>query len=123
MKNIFIISLVLLVVSACQQKEAQTLSEQEKVNESKIIEVNNPNHENLKGCTKEAKVCPDGSTVGRNPQNSCKFDACPKKSTKPTAKMCTADVKQCPDGSYVSRDHYNNCEFKACPHSKKLPTK
>ncbi len=31
-----------------------------------------------KGCTKEAKICPDGkTTVGRNPLNNCEFDPCP----------------------------------------------
>jgi len=29
-------------------------------------------------CTLEAKICPDGSTVGRNPENkNCEFDPCP----------------------------------------------
>jgi len=28
-------------------------------------------------CTAEAKVCPDGSTVGRNPLLGCEFDPCP----------------------------------------------
>jgi len=30
------------------------------------------------GCTEEAKVCPDGSTVGRNPALNCEFDPCPE---------------------------------------------
>ncbi|MBN2066964.1 MAG: hypothetical protein JW744_00670 [Candidatus Diapherotrites archaeon] len=29
-------------------------------------------------CTEEAKVCPDGSTVGRNPALNCEFDPCPE---------------------------------------------
>jgi hypothetical protein len=29
-------------------------------------------------CTMEAKVCPDGSYVGRNPAKNCEFDPCPK---------------------------------------------
>ena len=28
-------------------------------------------------CTMDAKVCPDGSYVGRNPKLNCEFDACP----------------------------------------------
>ncbi len=28
-------------------------------------------------CTMEAKMCPDGSYVGRNAQNNCEFDPCP----------------------------------------------
>ncbi|MBI5389162.1 hypothetical protein HZB01_02155 [Candidatus Woesearchaeota archaeon] len=30
-----------------------------------------------KGCTLEAKICPDGSGVGRNSSNNCEFDPCP----------------------------------------------
>jgi hypothetical protein len=28
-------------------------------------------------CTEEAKVCPDGSIVGRNPNLNCEFNPCP----------------------------------------------
>ncbi|HWM43297.1 MAG TPA: hypothetical protein VNP36_12730 [Burkholderiales bacterium] len=28
-------------------------------------------------CTMEAKACPDGSYVGRNPQKNCEFKPCP----------------------------------------------
>jgi hypothetical protein len=31
-------------------------------------------------CTMEAKTCPDGSYVGRNPAKNCEFDLCPKSS-------------------------------------------
>lgn len=30
-----------------------------------------------KACTMEAKVCPDGSSVGRNGSRNCEFDPCP----------------------------------------------
>jgi hypothetical protein len=30
-----------------------------------------------KACTMEALQCPDGSYVGRNSSNDCKFDPCP----------------------------------------------
>lgn len=29
-------------------------------------------------CTEEARICPDGSAVGRNPENNCEFDPCPE---------------------------------------------
>ena len=29
-------------------------------------------------CTMEAKVCADGSYVGRNPAKNCEFNPCPK---------------------------------------------
>lgn len=28
-------------------------------------------------CTADAKICPDGSSVGRNPDNGCEFYDCP----------------------------------------------
>jgi len=60
-------------------------------------------------CTLEAKQCPDGSYVGRDPEKNCEFNECP------TIKACTDDAKLCPDGSSVGRDSANNCEFKDCP--------
>ncbi|MFH1234578.1 MAG: hypothetical protein V1493_03110 [Candidatus Diapherotrites archaeon] len=60
------------------------------------------------GCTAEAKICSDGSAVGRNPALNCEFDPCPGES-------CTEEAKICPDGSYVARDPNNKCEFTPCP--------
>ena len=57
------------------------------------------------GCTEEAKLCPDGSYVGRTGPN-CDFAPC-------TPKACTEEAKQCPDGSSVSRTG-PNCEFAPC---------
>jgi putative hemolysin len=31
----------------------------------------------IKACTEEAKICPDGTAVGRNGENNCEFDPCP----------------------------------------------
>jgi len=28
-------------------------------------------------CQADAKICPDGTTVARNPNNNCEFDPCP----------------------------------------------
>jgi len=36
-----------------------------------------PCPEELRGCTMEALLCSDGSSVGRNPENNCEFDPCP----------------------------------------------
>jgi len=60
-------------------------------------------------CTEEAKMCPDGSFVSRNPELGCRFDPCPE----PVA--CAADVKICEDGSSVSRNPALNCDFDPCP--------
>lgn len=61
-------------------------------------------------CPQDVKQCPDGSYVGRDPNNNCEFFDCPQEPV-----FCPQDVKQCPDGSYVGRDPNNNCEFFACP--------
>lgn len=61
------------------------------------------------GCTEEAKVCPDGSSVGREGPD-CEFAACPGEATK----ACTEDAKVCPDGSSVGRQG-PDCEFAPCP--------
>lgn len=65
-------------------------------------------------CTMEAKICPDGSAVGRTGPN-CEFAACPSVSPPPDEGWiaCTADAMQCPDGSWVGRTG-SNCQF-VCP--------
>ncbi len=60
-------------------------------------------------CTQEAKLCPDGSYVGRTGPN-CEFTACPLVASN----NCARDLKLCPDGSTVAR-RGSNCEFAACP--------
>ncbi len=77
-------------------------------------------------CTKEAKVCPDGSSVGRTGPG-CQFAPCPgetnpddvsdraaKPAVRPPQVMCTMEAKICPDGSGVGRTG-PNCEFAPCP--------
>jgi hypothetical protein len=86
------------------------------------------------GCTREARVCPDGTIVTRTGP-SCAFAECtndritdltpsttqahtPDRATTTLAQeenivTCTRDAKQCPDGSYVGRSG-PNCEF-VCP--------
>ena len=63
-------------------------------------------------CPSDAKRCPDGSSVVRDPNNNCEFLSCPG------IKACTKDAKMCPDGSSVGRDPNNNCEFLSCPELK-----
>lgn len=64
-------------------------------------------------CPEDLQRCPDGTAVGRNPANSCAFDACPSGKVA-EEKVCTMEVKTCPNGKAVGRDSKNNCEFKAC---------
>jgi hypothetical protein len=89
-------------------------------------------------CTKDAKICPDGSAVGRE-GSDCEFAPCPDEGTACTDDAmecpdgrwvgrtgpncefvcdeiaCTADAKLCPDGSYVSRQA-PDCQFAPCPY-------
>ena len=65
-------------------------------------------------CTMEAKVCPDGSAVGRTGPN-CEFAPCPG-GEEPPAVACTKEAKVCPDGSAVGRTG-PECEFAPCPGS------
>lgn len=60
-------------------------------------------------CTADAKICPDGSAVGRDHTNNCEFFPCPP------FEGCSKDAVQCPDGSVVGRDPNNNCAFAPCP--------
>jgi len=62
-----------------------------------------------KACTMEAKLCPDGSAVGRTGPD-CEFAKCPGE--EPVA--CTEEAKVCPDGSAVGRTQ-PDCEFEPCP--------
>lgn len=61
------------------------------------------------GCPEELKVCPDGTGVGRDPNNNCEFFPC-KDIIEPLA--CLRDVKACPDSTEVGHDL--NRETKYC---------
>ena len=53
-----------------------------------------------KGCTYDAKICPDGSSVGRLPP-SCEFAPCPTVSQKENKIPCSnARGLKCPEGYY-----------------------
>ena len=121
MKNIYLLSLILIAFIACKEKEIHT---QETTTQPVDVK---QDINSTKFCNKEAKVCPDGSSVGRNPKNNCEFDSCPKTVAKDPVKkepmICTADVKECADGSFVGRDHYKNCAFKECPNGEKVREK
>lgn len=105
-----------------------------------------PDFESGIACTMEAKLCPDGSAVGRTAPN-CEFAACPGEAPIPAIPgrgkpippvspapiyegrgggedgvvACTMDAKMCPDGSYVGRTA-PNCEFAPCPASPSVNT-
>ncbi len=64
-------------------------------------------------CTEEAKICPDGSSVGRQGPK-CEFAPCPGEGGEGDGVACTMDAKVCPDGSAVGRQG-PKCEFAPCP--------
>lgn len=72
-------------------------------------------------CPQDAKLCPDGSSVGRIGPN-CEFAPCPEAETgltpdtpyaQPGGRVCTQEMKQCPNGGFVARTG-PNCEFAPC---------
>lgn len=78
-------------------------------------------------CTMDAKICPDGSSVGRSGPN-CEFAACPSTNNTATqsalppdsGRVCPRDIKTCSDGTYVVRTG-PNCEFALCPTETSTP--
>ena len=65
------------------------------------------------GCPDDAKLCPDGTFVGRVPPD-CDFEECPEMSVG-----CPLDVKTCPDGTVLSRVG-PDCLFPDCPPLEKV---
>lgn len=117
MKNLLLTILILLFIVACKPDASQAENVETKNENPEVSKID----KTPKFCTKDLKVCPDGNSVTRNPDNNCEFDPCPVEKVKAPYKkepmICPADVKECPDGSYVSRDHNNNCKFKECPNT------
>lgn len=80
--------------------------------------------EPMRACTKDAKMCADGSSVGRTGPD-CEFPSCPEEKGPTTPppegrQMCTMDAKICPDGTGVGRTG-PNCTFAPCPGEKPNP--
>ena len=67
------------------------------------------------GCTEDAKQCPDGSVVVRDPNNNCEFFPCPETTPTPKSIICPKDIKNCPDGTVVGRNPDDDCNFYPCP--------
>lgn len=82
-------------------------------------------HPGMQACTDEAKVCPDGSAVGRSGPN-CEFAQCPTPTpaattSQPQSYECNQDGFTCPDGSVVGRTG-SDCHFAECPLSNATST-
>jgi len=114
MKNLLLTILILLFIVACKPSVTQTENSESK-NEAPEVskEDNSP-----KACTKDLKVCPDGNSVVRDPDNNCEFTPCPVEDNKEQIanettevskednmpKVCTKELKVCADGNSVARD-------------------
>ena len=109
MKKYIFVLCVFAFLSACSKPV-----QEEDITRDDGVKVEKPVTKPM-ACTKDARQCPDGRVVGRDPYNNCEFKPCEELKEKKEPMMCTADVKQCPDGSYVGRDSYNDCKFKECP--------
>lgn len=85
---------------------------------------NNNNNQGA-ACAADAKMCPDGSFVGRVGQ-SCQFAACPTGTSTATSTpsdsnaVCLQDAKICPNGTSVGRVA-PSCNFAACPTTVNAP--
>ena len=113
-KNVFILVAIVatLVVGAGIYQQWSNLAESSTGNEEKQTV-----------CPTDAKLCEDGSSVGRIGPD-CEFAKCPNeleeetKPNKPTA--CPRDLRWCPDGSNVGRSG-PECNFAECP-SEPVPS-
>jgi hypothetical protein len=72
-----------------------------------------------KACTKDAKLCPDGSAVGRDSDNNCEFEACPQEKydvrymiNDPTE--CSIALIQCLEGTEAFVDE-KGCGCRSVP--------
>lgn len=76
---------------------------------------------NTVACTEEAKICPDGTAVGRTGPD-CAFAPCPGVTVNGNrGVVCAADVFTCPDGSFLARQP-PSCTFTACPSATTVNT-
>ena len=86
-----------------------------------------------KRCNADVRECNDGSFVGRDPRNNCKFVVCPSIVKEEIMELsvaakaasysglhgrCSDEVKRCTDGTFIRRDPTNKCEWFECPSSE-----
>jgi len=70
---------------------------------------------NVVACPMDARMCSDGSSVGRVGPN-CEFAPCQNSGADNNVVVCTMEVKMCSDGIAVSRVA-PDCEFAPCQNS------
>jgi len=77
-----------------------------------VMQPSGEDHEQI-ACTMEARICPDGSAVGRAGPN-CEFTPCPIETPPAVPAGCPEDTMVCPDGTVVVRVA-PSCGFAPCP--------
>ncbi len=99
---------------------------QKSVDQTKNIIMTSPTPPQGQACTMEAKICPDGTAVGRTGPN-CEFAPCPTgkinkitPTVSSTINCNTGDIlnQNCPPGCVyygmplgcVTKEYYNNCQ-------------
>lgn len=75
--------------------------------------------EQPKACTKDAKVCPDGSGIGRDPYNNCEWQPCPSENQCGT---CKREYDECMTQEMVGIEKICEPKYKECLNRcQKLP--
>jgi len=75
MKKFFIVSVFIVLLSGCSLQPV-----------AKPNQLPDNTNQNQRACTEEAKLCPDGSAVGRTGPN-CEFAPCPGEGGQPTSSI------------------------------------
>lgn len=86
-----------------------------------ILMISSCQNNAISGCTMEAKVCPDGSTVGRLGPD-CEFEQCPTLIERGPGKWgCPKDYACYTPGYCYTGDICSRCESGKCGIGESLP--
>ncbi|KAL9186071.1 hypothetical protein ACHAXT_005309 [Thalassiosira profunda] len=119
-------------ISAALQHGKDSFKDDDKPPAHEAWEQAKPASGGLSTCSDDMRECSDGSFVGRNPRDRCRFFKCPVVESesnslaagisasfaqnKPSPnKQCKEDARECSDGSFVERNPANQCRFYKCP--------
>ncbi|GAB9476454.1 hypothetical protein Gpo141_00013519 [Globisporangium polare] len=76
----------------------------------------------LQACFDDAKLCPGGEMMFREPQRNCEFGACFDIDAQMQDVSCDNGGSTCANGDIVYRDASNSCNFPACPTASPPPS-
>ena len=75
--SVFLIGSFAVLAEEGRDKDSAKILREKNIMEKKSADKQKDLRDQLKECTTEAKLCPDGSGVGRNPKRNCEFNPCP----------------------------------------------